>query len=267
MQSEIERLLEIMRTLRDPQQGCPWDLQQEYSTIVPHTLEEAYEVADTIESGDLDALPGELGDLLFQVVFYAQIAAEEGRFGFSEVVEAINEKLVRRHPHIFSDEVVEGVEAQTARWEQLKRQERSGGERAAASMLDGVLQSLPALTRAAKIQRRAAGAGFEWGEQGEALERLEGIFAALRKRLESDTAATAATTESESVEETLGELLFSTVNLCRHLQCDGEGVLRRATRKFENRFRKMEQLASQQGVSLEALSREEMERLWQESQP
>lgn len=259
MEQGMESLLEIMRTLRDPQRGCPWDLEQSYHTIVPHTLEEAYEVADTIERNALDELPGELGDLLFQVVFYAQIAAEEGRFTFSDVVTAISEKLVRRHPHVFGEEQVEDAESQTARWEQLKAEERQQ-EHGESSVLDGVLGSLPALTRSAKIQRRAARVGFDWPDSTGVLDKVEEEFAELRAEIE------AAPQQSQQIEEEMGDLLFSMVNLCRHLDLDAEGVLRRGTVKFERRFRAMERQLQSEGRPLEkGLTIAEMETAWQQA--
>ncbi len=257
MSGEIEKLLEIMRALRDPEQGCPWDREQDYRTIVPHTLEEAYEVADAIERDDLEELRGELGDLLFQIVFYAQIATEEGRFTFAEVVHSINEKLIRRHPHVFDDATVEDAESQSEAWEQLKSEERRAKGETTASVLDGVLTSLPALTRAAKIQRRAARVGFDWPEMGGVLDKVEEEFAELRAELE------AGSIQQNRVEEELGDLLFSMVNLARHLGLDGEGVLRRATTKFEQRFRAMEQQLAAGEAALSQLSIEQMERAWQ----
>ena len=258
MEQAMERLLEIMRSLRDPKQGCPWDLEQSYRTIVPHTLEEAYEVADTIEREALDELPGELGDLLFQVVFYAQIGAEEGRFTFADVVTAISEKLVRRHPHVFGDEQVEDATSQTARWEQLKaeeRQESSDQE----SALDGVLGSLPALTRAAKIQRRAAREGFDWPDCSGVLDKVEEEFSELRAEIEAESQ------RPQRIEEEMGDLLFSMVNLCRHLDQDAEGVLRRGTAKFERRFHAMERQLRLEERVLKGLSLEEMEAAWQQA--
>jgi ATP diphosphatase len=253
---DMRPLLQIMRALRDPETGCPWDLQQHYATIVPHTLEEAYEVADTIEQGDLEALPGELGDLLFQIIFYAQIGAEEGRFDFADVVAEISQKLVRRHPHVFAQAAVDSVEAQSRQWEQLKQQERSpqGGR---SSLLEGVLRSLPALTRAGKIQRRAAQVDFDWPDSGGVLDKVEEEFTELREVLEQGRV------EPERVAEEFGDLLFSMVNLGRHLGLDSEGTLRRATTKFEDRFRTMEQLLQAQGVALEGATSGQMEQAWQ----
>ena len=258
MSGEIERLLEIMRALRDPQQGCPWDREQSYRTIVPHTLEEAYEVADAIERNDLKELRGELGDLLFQVVFYAQIASEEGEFSFDEVVMSINEKLIRRHPHVFADAIVEDSDSQTEAWEQLKSEERrqKGGDQ--ESVLDGVLAALPALTRAAKVQRKAVRVGFDWPEVSGVLDKVEEEFAELRQELEADSI------DQQLVDEEMGDLLFSVVNLCRHLKLDGEGALRRATNKFESRFRAMEQQLTVDGKELRQLSIDEMESAWRE---
>ncbi len=256
MESRINQLLEIMQTLRDPKKGCPWDLQQDFASIVPHTLEEAYEVADTIEQGELDALPDELGDLLFQIVFYAQIASEQGRFDFTDVVASICDKLIRRHPHVFADTAVEDVASQTRLWEQLKKQER-GDVRSESSLLDGVLNALPALTRAEKIQRKAAHAGFDWDATEEVVEKVEEELTELQDVLKTEA------NSPERIEEEFGDLLFSMVNLSRHLNVDSEGALRRATRKFESRFRSIEVQLHKQGESVENSSREQLERQWQ----
>ncbi len=247
-----------MRALRDPERGCPWDLEQSYATIVPHTLEEAYEVADTIEQGNLDALPGELGDLLFQIIFYAQIGAEEGHFSFDDVVEHLSKKLIRRHPHVFAREQVDDVEAQSKRWEQLKQLERP--QQDSASALDGVLNNLPALTRAGKIQRRAAHVHFDWPDSFGVMDKVEEEFQELRDEIKAGNLHT----DSDKVEEEFGDLLFSIVNLGRHLKIDSEGALRRATTKFERRFRTMEQQLIEEGKPLGNATVEEMEQAWQQ---
>lgn len=258
MNRDIDQLLKIMQQLRDPVTGCPWDLEQNYASIVPHTLEEAYEVAETIEQHDLESLPGELGDLLFQIIFYAQLGAEEGRFNFFDVVTEISDKLIRRHPHVFANEVVSNTNEQTRLWEQIKQQEKGRKTSHQSSLLSGVLTTLPALTRAAKIQRKAAHIGFDWSESSEVLDKVEEELAELRHE------NTQQPPKPEHIEEELGDLLFSIVNLGRHLKIDSEGALRRATRKFEQRFQNMEQLCEQDGQSLETLSAEEMEQRWQQ---
>jgi ATP diphosphatase len=238
----FDRLLAIMARLRDPQNGCPWDVEQSFRTIVPHTIEEAYEVADAIERDDFASLPGELGDLMFQVVFYAQMAAESGRFSMVDVLNAINTKMIVRHPHVFGDVIIESAEAQTGAWEARKAEERAGEAAAAGrriGALDGVVAGLPALTRAEKLQRRAARVGFDWPETPPVLEKLEEEIAELRAEM----------TESpnpDRVDEEIGDLLFSVVNLARHLGVDPEGSLRRAGHKFERRFRRMEEIAGQE---------------------
>jgi ATP diphosphatase len=254
--SAINHLLEIMRRLRDPLAGCPWDREQTYRSLVPHTLEEAYEVADAIEQDDLEHLPDELGDLLFQVVFYAQIAQEEGRFDFEDVAQGISDKLVRRHPHVFADVAIDSAEEQTQAWEEHKRQERDGkATNGQASALEGVSLALPALVRAAKLQRRAARVEFDWPD-------VEGVIAKVREELaelESELQADAA---PERLAEELGDLLFSCVNLARHLKVDPEVVLRTANLKFEQRFRHMEAVLQASG-GIEQASLQEMDAAWE----
>lgn len=240
---QLADLLHLMARLRDPQHGCPWDLQQDYASIVPHTLEEAYEVADAIERRDFAHLPGELGDLLFQVVYYSQLAREEGRFDFATVVDAITRKLVRRHPHVFPDGDLYGSPelprldeaAIKQRWEQIKAEERA--EQAAApeqlSLLDDVPHALPALSRAAKLQKRAAGVGFDWPE---ALPVVDKLHEELNEVLEA-----MSENDPQAIAEEIGDLLFVVVNLARHLKVDPENALRAANGKFERRFRFIEQ--------------------------
>lgn len=251
--SQIERLLHIMRKLRDPQGGCPWDQAQTYATIVPHTLEEAYEVADAIARKDYDELRDELGDLLFQVVFYARLAEEESRFDFDDVIKGIADKLERRHPHVFGDLQFESAEAQTAHWEALKQQERDQkAAHARTSLLDGIAHTLPALSLAAKLQKRAAQVGFDWPE-------VQGVFDKLHEEIAE---VQADWSEPGRREEEIGDLLFTCVNLARHAQVDPEAALRRANHKFETRFRSMEAQAMEQGNSLAACCADELEALW-----
>jgi ATP diphosphatase len=236
----FDRLLGIMAKLRDPQGGCPWDLEQSFKTIAPHTIEEAYEVADTIERDDLKALPGELGDLMFQVVFYAQMAAEAGLFRMEDVLAAINGKMVDRHPHVFGTADIATASAQTVAWETQKAAERAreaaaSGHRAAT--LDGVVTGLPALTRAEKLQRRAARVGFDWPETAPVLDKV-------REEIVEIETEMAQSADPQRLDEEVGDLLFAAVNLARHLKVDAEGALRRANRKFERRFRRMEELAA-----------------------
>jgi ATP diphosphatase len=255
----IQQLLEIMRRLRDPQGGCPWDRAQTFETIVPHTLEEAYEVADAIERGDLDELCDELGDLLFQVVFYAQLAAEQGAFDFEDVAARISDKLVRRHPHVFRDERIDSAEAQTQAWEQYKERERQAKaerEQRAPGALDGVSLALPALVRAAKLQRRAARVGFDWTAVGGVVDKLDEELAELRAVI----AAPSSLPQRRG--EELGDLLFTCVNVARHLDIDAEAALRGANAKFERRFRIMEDnLRPRGGVA--GVNADEREAAWE----
>ncbi|WAE51049.1 nucleoside triphosphate pyrophosphohydrolase [Stutzerimonas frequens] len=264
---QLPDLLHLMARLRDPQHGCPWDLQQNYASIVPHTLEEAYEVADAIESGDFDHLPGELGDLLFQVVYYSQLAREEGRFDFATVVDAITRKLVRRHPHVFPDGDLYGSPelprldeaAIKQRWEEIKAEERA--EKAAApeqlSLLDDVPSALPALSRAAKLQKRAAQVGFDWPE---ALPVVDKVREELGEVLEA-----MSENDPQAIAEELGDLLFVVVNLARHLKVDPENALRAANGKFERRFRFIEQALREAGRPIESCDLEELDALWGEA--
>jgi ATP diphosphatase len=254
--SAIQQLLEVMRRLRDPRTGCPWDREQNYHSLVPYTLEEAYEVADAIEQNDLEHLPDELGDLLFQVVFYAQIGQEQGRFDFENVAQRISDKLVRRHPHVFADDVIDSAEEQTHAWEQHKRRERdhkAGAEQ--AGILDGVSLALPALVRAAKLQRRAAGAGFDWTQ-------VEGVLAKVREELAEIEVELQAGSVPERLAEEVGDLLFSCVNLARHLQVEPEAALRTANLKFEQRFRQVESVLQAVG-GVEQATLAEMDAAWE----
>lgn len=240
----FEQLLGIMARLRDPKGGCPWDLEQSFKTIAPHTIEEAYEVADTIERDDLEALPGELGDLMFQVVFYAQMAAEAGLFRVEDVLAAINGKMIDRHPHVFGTADIATASAQTVAWEAHKAAERAKEAAASgrqAATLDGVVTGLPALTRAEKLQRRAARVGFDWPDAAPVLDKVREEMV----EIESEMAGSA---EPQRLDEEVGDLLFAAVNLARHLKVDAEGALRRANRKFERRFRRMEELAAADGA-------------------
>jgi ATP diphosphatase len=245
----IDRLLSIMARLRDPQTGCEWDRAQDFASIAPYTVEEAYEVADAIERGDMDALRDELGDLLLQVVFHSRMAQEAGLFAFDQVAEAICAKLEARHPHIFGDGPDEHV-SQTDRWETLKSQERAA--KGATSALDGVALALPALLRSEKLQKRAARAGFDWPDANGPAEKIAEEMAEL----------TAAETDTDRIEEA-GDLLFAAVNLVRHHGVAPEDALRSANAKFERRFRQMERMASAQGRTFAKLSLDEQEALWQ----
>lgn len=246
MTRQIDRLLSIMQTLRDPQRGCEWDRAQTFATIVPHTIEEAYEVADAVVRGEIGELRGELGDLLFQTVFQARIAEELGHFDFEDVARSIADKLEARHPHIFGGERLPGG-MREERWEALKAEERAA--RGASSAMDDVAQALPALLRAQKLQNRAARAGFDWPD-------LEGPRAKLHEEIEE---LAQATSEAERNEEA-GDLLFAAVNLVRACGISAEDALRAANSKFERRFRQMEALAEGQFAEL---SLDQQEALWQ----
>lgn len=244
----IDRLLAIMARLRDPQHGCEWDLAQNFATIAPYTLEEAYEVADAIERGDLPALKEELGDLLLQVVFHARMAEEAGHFDFHAVAETISAKMEARHPHIFGDADDDG-QSREERWESLKAEEREA--KGATSALDGVALALPALLRAEKLQKRAARQGFDWTD-------LEGPMDKLREEMDE---LAAAGTEQDRIEEA-GDLLFAAVNVARAFGVAPEDALRAANRKFERRFRGMEELARTRGVDFAGLTIDQQEALW-----
>ncbi len=257
--SEIKRLLEIMARLRDPQEGCPWDREQTYASIVPHTIEEAYEVADSIAREDYEELRDELGDLLLQVIFYSQIATEEGRFNFDDVVRAINEKLVRRHPHVFSDTSYTSEAERSEAWERQKAQERDQKKTdQSTGRLAGVAMALPALTRAVKLQKRAARAGFDWKEVGPVFEKIQEELQEIQ--VEIDEGAARARLEDE-----MGDILFAVSNLARHLELEPEAALRSTNRKFERRFAHMERALESDGRAMEDCSLDELELLWQQA--
>ena len=252
MTPALDRLLSIMAQLRDPERGCPWDRDQNFATIAPYTIEEAYEVADAIARGDTAALKDELGDLLFQVVFHARMAEEAGLFDFTDVATAIADKMVRRHPHVFGDAVIANAQAQSEAWEEHKAKERAARAAAAGaaeSVLDGVALALPALLRAAKIQRRAARIGFDWTVAAPVIAKLAEEIAELEAELN------AAPADPERIEDEMGDILFAAANLARKLDIDPEGALRRATEKFERRFRRVEAIAAARaiGPDLDAL--------------
>jgi ATP diphosphatase len=252
--SELAKLRDLMRSLRDPQRGCPWDLAQSYRSIVPHTLEEAYEVADVIESGQMARLPGELGDLLFQVVYYCQLAEEEGRFSFDDVVDAIEQKLIDRHPHVFGDASRADLPSVTMAWEAHKSAERRA--RAQCSELDDVALTLPALSRATKIQQRASRVGFDWPNAAGAWGKVDEELAELRDVCQSPV-------DLAAVNEEFGDLVFSMVNVARHIGVGAEASLRAATRKFERRFRAVEQRLQARDSTMEAASAELLDELWE----
>jgi MazG family protein len=267
----LAALLELMARLRDPQHGCPWDREQTFATIAPYTIEEAYEVADAIEHADPQHLREELGDLLFQVVFHARMAEERGWFDFAAVARAIHEKLVRRHPHVFAGTSPTPQELVRV-WEEQKAQERSqravsaaGATGAPPGVLAGVPRALPALARAAKLGARAARVGFDWREAGEVRAKVQEELEELDHALATATGRDGAVDSPDAVAEELGDLLFSIVNLSRHLEVDAESALRAANAKFERRFALMEALARTRGLALERLSAAEWDALWREA--
>jgi len=266
---DLDDLLELMAVLRDPEQGCPWDVKQDWDSIVPHTLEEAYEVADAIERQAWDELPGELGDLLFQVVYYSQFGAESGRFDFHEVVHVLTAKMLHRHPHVFPDGTLAsrrppGVSTEQietgqihARWESLKAQEREtrSDDAEPASVLDDVPRTLPALSRAAKLSKRAARVGFDWPDARDVLDKI-------REEVGEVEQALAEGDRAHAVEE-VGDLLFAVTNLARTLKADPEQCLRATNAKFERRFRHVEAALNAAEVPLQEAGLAAMERHWQ----
>ena len=256
-QPGIDRLIEVMARLRDPANGCPWDLQQDFASIAPYTIEEAYEVAAAIEDGDMAELKDELGDLLLQVVFHARMAEESGAFAFEDVAAAISDKMIRRHPHVFGGDAVETAEDVKLSWEEIKAAERAEKARdSGISALDGVSKGLPALLRATKLQKRAARVGFDWPESSQVFLKIDEELSELKEEIESGA-------EHDRLEDELGDLFFVLVNLARHLKVDPEAALRRCNGKFERRFRALERDLTETGRSLNDASLEEMEAGWQ----
>ncbi|GAB3508392.1 nucleoside triphosphate pyrophosphohydrolase [Pseudoxanthomonas daejeonensis] len=259
----IDQLLAIMARLRDPQGGCPWDLEQDFSTIAPYTIEEAYEVADAIDRNDLGGLKDELGDLLLQVVFHAQMAREQGAFGFDDVAAAISDKMVRRHPHVFGDASFADAEAQTVNWEAIKRAEREAAGEQDRSALAGISRGLPEWQRAVKLQSRAARTGFDWPGPEPVIAKLHEEIEEVRVEFgrvaagEGDAMANQARLQDE-----IGDLLFVAANLARHAKVDVGAALRQANLKFERRFRAMEQLAQADGTPLPTLALEQQDAYW-----
>jgi MazG family protein len=260
-ETALARLLALMARLRDPQAGCPWDLKQTFSSIAPYTIEEAYEVADAIERHDQAHLRDELGDLLFQVVFHARMAEERGWFDFAAVAEGITGKLTRRHPHIFAGAQLAPQDLVRV-WEEQKAQERAAEAGAATSVLGGVPRALPALTRAAKLGRRAARVGFDWPD---ARQTRAKVIEELQEVDEAIAAGAGGEGTQAAIAEELGDLLFAVANWGRHLEVDAEGALRSANAKFERRFEQMEALAGARGLSLKELSADEWDALWREA--
>jgi MazG family protein len=264
-ETPISRLLRVMARLRDPNGGCPWDLQQNFATIAPYTIEEAYEVADAIESGEPSEIRDELGDLLFQVVFHARMAEERGWFDFDAVATAIHDKLVRRHPHVFANTAFATDAERSANWEEQKARERDEAARkrgaGEASVLGDIPKALPALSRAAKLGRRASRVNFDWPDVAGIRDKVNEELA----ELDAETAAHRAGPPADAVVEEVGDVLFTVANLARKLDVDPEEALRAANVKFERRFRYMESLARSRGLQLESLSPAQWDALWVES--
>lgn len=258
MSQATDRLLAIMERLRDPKGGCPWDREQTFGTIARHTIEEAYEVVEAIEQNDRAALRDELGDLLFQVVFYAQMSKEEGGFAFEDVATGICEKMERRHPHVFGDLEIDSAAAQTVAWEATKAAERAAkaeDKDSIARTLDGVSTALPAMTRALKLQDRAGRVGFDWPDATQVLDKITEEIDEVKVEIDLGS-------PQDRLEDEVGDLLFACVNLARKLKIDPEGALRRGNRKFERRFGRIEDGLAQQGRTPSEASLEEMEALW-----
>lgn len=251
----IKRLTDIMATLRSPE-GCQWDRAQNFESIAPYTIEEAYEVAEAIENKDTESLKDELGDLLFQVVFHARMAEEEGLFGFSDVVDAISDKMIRRHPHVFGEEKYRSAEEQTAAWETQKADERRDAGK--TSILDGVTVGLPAFTRAVKLQKRAARVGFDWPETKQVLDKLN-------EEMEELSAELVQEDNQERIEEEFGDMMFVYANLARHLKIDPETALRKANIKFERRFKKIEYYVEKEKKTVNDCTLEQLEEYWQKA--
>jgi ATP diphosphatase len=271
MTNKVARLIDIMAALRTPSAGCPWDLEQSFATIAPYTIEEAYEVADAVERGDLDDLKDELGDLLLQVVFHARMAEEAGAFAFSDVVEAICEKLVRRHPHVFGDQAALSASEVVTQWSAIKALEKEArsasrrteaqGAEDGASLLDCVPLALPALTRALKLQEKAGRVGFDWANPRLVLEKIREELGEVEQELPQEPTAM----PSQALSDEIGDLLFAVANLARHVGADPEQALRGANAKFKRRFKFIERQLGARGRTPEQSTLEEMEQLWIEA--
>lgn len=262
--TDIHRLLAIMARLRDPQGGCPWDRKQTFATIAPYTVEEAYEVADAIDRNDLDDLKDELGDLLFQVVFHARMAEEQGAFAFGDVVAAISDKMERRHPHVFAGMSIADSDALNAMWDAEKKKERLAklGVDADDSALAGIARGLPEWQRAVKLQKKAATVGFDWPGPAPVIDKLKEELEEVRVEFEARAAAPGDPAVQDRLEEEHGDLLFVAANLARHAKVDPGAALRRANHKFERRFRAMEAMAAADGVRLADLPLDAQDRYW-----
>ncbi len=253
----VAALLEVMRCLRDPETGCPWDLKQTLTSLIPYTIEEAYEVAAALTEGDMSAIKDELGDLLFQVVFYTQLTSEEGLFSFDQVAAQTADKLIRRHPHVFGDNTAQTDAEIKAQWEAIKQQERlEKGE--THSVFQGVPDNLPAILQAQKLQKRAANVGFDWATIGPVLDKIQEEISEVKAELAAETI------DQQALESEIGDVLFAVVNLARHAQVNPEHALRRTNLKFKQRFQAIEKRLAEAGKSAEELDLDELEAYWQE---
>lgn len=260
---DISRLIEIMAALRDPDTGCPWDQKQTFATIAPYTIEEAYEVADAIQRGDLKHLKDELGDLLLQVVYHSRMAEEQREFDFGDVVEAVTTKMIRRHPHVFGTEEERAAGAAPGFWDKAKAAEKATNGKAAGAVLDDVPVGLPALTRAIKLQNKAAKVGFDWPSLAPVFEKLEEEIGELRAEI--DKVGDESARSDPAIEEEFGDLLFVVANVARHLKIDPEAALRAANEKFTRRFRFIEEELAKRGSSPQRSTLAEMDALWDEA--
>ena len=250
---DIKDLLQVMAKLRDPETGCVWDKQQNFESILPHTIEEVYEVAEAIRTKQFDELPGELGDLLFQIVFYSQIAKEEGLFDFGDVAHTITEKMIRRHPHVFSDTKVETVEEQSRLWDEIKKTEKGSGAKDGGA-LSGVNRYQPALNVAKELQKKASKVGFDWPSYEGPLDKIEEEFAEVKEAIDSGDQA--------AIKDEIGDLLFAVINMARHLGIDPDEAIASTNNKFESRFANMEKMAADNNKVFSTLSLDEQEEYW-----
>jgi ATP diphosphatase len=263
----MNQLLDIMKSLRDPDSGCPWDIEQNFSTIASYTIEEAYEVADAIARDNMDELCAELGDLLFQVVYHSQLADEQEFFNFNDVTKKINEKLIRRHPHVFGESEITDAKAQSIAWEAIKTQERLDNQGKEAQeeglqqekLLDGINQAMPSLSRAQKLQDRAATVGFDWNDPRAVLDKIKEELMEVEEEIHSETQ------NVQKIEDEIGDLLFACVNLARHFNIDSETAVRKTNKKFERRFAYIEKSLRDQGTDLREATLAIMDKLWNEA--
>lgn len=258
-QPPLARLLSIMQALRDPENGCPWDKQQDFNSLIPYTIEEAYEVADAIVKGEPAAIQDELGDLLFQVVFYAQLGREQGWFGFDDIAEGVADKLIRRHPHVFADVKIDDSQQVKEQWEAIKRDERSAKSKGSASVFDDIPGNLPALMQALKMQKRCRSVGFDWDNIEDVSDKVTEELDEVRQELAKEDG------DPRLVEEEIGDLLFAVVNLARHAKVNPESALRTANQKFMRRFQYIEAQVAAQNRTVDTYNIDELEGFWQQA--